>query len=143
MLLKNNHIAPITPLLALTGLDLLPALPGARKTSLKKYHGFILHSRDINSICVLVNSRLCGSTPTKAGLTKAKGKAWFSIPISLSRVAILRNEVFLVFIIVSLGFHAIIDDLILYPQFNTFWFLFAILFHKDYLIKEKIEKGDF
>ena len=63
--------------------------------------------------------------------------------IVLIRKLIQRNEVFLVFIIVSLGFHAIIDDLILYPQFNTFWFLFAILFHKDYLIKEKIEKGDF
>lgn len=47
-----------------------------------------------------------------------------------------RNEIFLAMIVISLGFHGLIDDLILYPQFNTFWFLFAILISKFYTIQD-------
>lgn len=42
------------------------------------------------------------------------------------------NELFLFIIMVVLGFHALIDDLILYSYFNSFWFIFAMLMTKDY-----------
>ena len=57
----------------------------------------------------------------------------FVILATLVMFRLLRKNELVTFIIfISLGLHALIDDLILYLYFNSFWFVFAILMNNNY-----------
>lgn len=57
----------------------------------------------------------------------------FSLIMTLLLYNIYKKEKFLLFtILVLLALHALIDDLILYPQFNIFWITVGCIINKNY-----------
>lgn len=64
------------------------------------------------------------------------GLVFLIIFVILATAVMLRllrtNELVVFIVFISLGLHALIDDLILYLHFNSFWFTFAILMSENY-----------
>ncbi|RCW17587.1 hypothetical protein CAC02_02175 [Streptococcus gallolyticus] len=54
-----------------------------------------------------------------------------------------RQEYFLMILMSSLAFHGLIDDLIIYLHYNSFWLLFALLINKNYIISSKPDNIEF
>ena len=65
----------------------------------------------------------------------------FIIGMTITMIRIYRlGDVYLYIIFSLLALHGIIDDLILLPQYNSFWFVIAALFYRNITNERKNEK---